>query len=103
MDTTRSDGQDNSTEPYKTTFRENLRKEGEVASTDDRRAGTDVPAGSATYCATLLTELTIDRWIRTGSGSRCHVWRIYLERAAGSAGKRTCLATSPTRHAASSE
>jgi len=41
---TRSDSGDNSSAAYKRTVREYLRANGEVASKDDLRAGTDVPA-----------------------------------------------------------
>jgi len=55
MLTSRSDAREKSAEAYKTTVREYLRTHGEVASKDELRAGTDVPAWYITQIASQDT------------------------------------------------
>jgi hypothetical protein len=55
MCTTRSDTSENTVESHKTTVREYLRTHGEVASKDELRAGTDVPAWYITQIASQDT------------------------------------------------
>ncbi|WP_310675230.1 transposase [Natronomonas sp.] len=58
MHTSRSDDQNNSSVAYKRTVREYLRTHGEVASKDEIRAGTDVPAWYITQIAAQDTFYT---------------------------------------------
>jgi hypothetical protein len=58
MHPNRSDSQNNSTTAYKRSVREYLRTHDEVASKDDLRAGTDVPAWYITHISSQDTFYT---------------------------------------------